>query len=136
MQFEASPGDIKTSLAKSGNFKTSGTVTVKNDKGIVRSSTTSQLRVEVVQAIWDASGSYESISPLETRDVPVTFSTAFSSPPAVYIANLLSGANAEEMLCSVKNVTTTGCTLHFLNPNSQDITVWASTWNLVAMGQE
>src|SRR4030095_12586331 len=43
MQFEGSPGDIKTSLAKSGNFKTSGTVTVKNDKGIVRSSTTSQL---------------------------------------------------------------------------------------------
>jgi hypothetical protein len=135
-QFESTIGTITTSLAKSGNFKTLGTVTVKGDKGIVRSSTTSQLRVEVVNAVFDAAGSYEVLSQYETRVVDVTFATPFSSAPVVYIANLTDGGNADLMTTTVQNVTTAGCELWIRNPGNSDLGVYDSTWKLVAMGNE
>ena len=136
LQFESSVGNITTSLAKSGNFKTLGTVTVKGDKGIVRSSTTSQLRMEVVLATFDPVGSYELMSPNESQTVDVTFATPFNGAPVVYVANLMTDSNADYMMTLVQNVTSTGCQLLIRNPQSEDIGLLESTWKLVAMGAE
>jgi len=136
LQFESTIGNITTSLAKSGNFKTAGTVTVKGDKGIVRSSTSSQQRVEMVNAVYDAPGNYEILSQYQGKTVDVTFATAFSSVPAVFIANLTNGGNADLMMTTIQNVTTTGCQLMIRNVMNDDLALFDSTWKLVAMGNE
>jgi|GEM_PF-1022112 len=136
LQFESTVGTVTSSLAKNGNFKTAGTVTVKNDKGIVRSSTTSQLRVETLSATFDAVGNYEILSQYQGRIVTVTFATPFSSAPAVYIANLSDGGNADLMNTTIQNVTTTGCELVIRNTMNDDLALFDSTWKLVAMGNE
>jgi hypothetical protein len=136
LQFESTIGNITTSLAKSGNFKTAGTITVKNDKGIVRNSSSSQLRVEYVDAAFVAPNGYVVLPYAGTQVVNVTFSTAFSSPPAVFISNLTNGGSADLTITSIQNVTSTGCELHIRNPTNGNMNLWSSTWKLVAMGNE
>ncbi len=136
LQFESTIGNITTSLAKSGNFKTAGTITVKNDKGIIRNSSSSQLRVEFVNAVFDAPGSYVTMQEYGTQIVDVTFATPFSSPPAVYISNLTNGGGADLVIATIQNVTTTGCELHLRNETNGNLYLYDSTWKLVAMGNE
>jgi len=136
LQFESSVGNITSSLAKNGNFKTAGTITVKNDKGIVRNSSSSQLRVEFVDAVLELPGGYDILSYGGTRTVSVDFATAFSAVPAVMISNLDDGSTSDLFITTIQNVTTTGCELWIRNPTAGDIALFNSTWRLVAMGNE
>jgi hypothetical protein len=136
MQFESTFGNITSTLAKNGDFKTAGNIKVKTDKGIVRSSTTSQLRVEVVNAVFETNGNNEILSLYEGRTVEVTFATPFTSAPAVYIAGLENGGNADLMMVTVQNITATGCELKIRNVIDTDLSLYDSTWKLVAMGND
>lgn len=137
LRFQNNAGDVKTTISNTGNMTTDGTVTVKGDKGIVRNSSGTQLRVETVTAAFDTDADGEIFSPLEAASINVTFSTPFSSPPAVYVANIvLEGGGTTVMVATVKNVNSSGCTLNLMNPTNQNIVLTDSTWKLVAMGAE
>jgi hypothetical protein len=128
--------DVKTSIAKDGDITTDGTMTVKSNKGIVRSSTSTQLRTEVVPAVFFTANPDE-VLPTQNRLVSVTFSTPFSAAPAVFVGNLTdNGINSGRFTLSIINVTTTGCTLRITNPTSNSIFIYSTTWNLVAIGAE
>ena len=90
----------------------------------------------MVNAVYDAPGNYEILSQYQGKTVDVTFATAFSSVPAVFIANLTNGGNADLMMTTIQNVTTTGCQLMIRNVMNDDLALFDSTWKLVAMGNE
>jgi len=66
----------------------------------------------------------------------VTFGTAFSSIPIVYVGNILNASLGSTYLtATVTNVTTTGCHLNLRNTSGQTVNV-VGAWQLVAMGAE
>jgi hypothetical protein len=135
LSFETNLGDIITTVAKNGNIVTDGTMTVKGDKGIVRNSSSTQLRMEIVTANIP-SGSISHFDEFNAYDyIDVTFSTAFSSPPAVSLGNVVSGGIGL-LTITVEDVTTTGCTIVLKNFTSHDWTYPATTYKLIAVGAE
>lgn len=126
-------GIDKFSVSKSGNIKTAGTLTVKDNKGIVRNSSATQLRVETLNANFSGSSN---INSLGSATVTVTFGTAFSAIPSVYVGNIITDGNASFMVTMIKNVTTSGCDLIIRNTTDQTITLSNSTWKIIAIGAE
>ncbi len=125
-----------TTIAKNGNIKTDGTVTVKGDKGIIRNSSATQLRTEIITAnIPAGSLSHYNSNFNGGIFVPITFGTAFSSPPSVYIGNLISGTILG-LTMTIEDVTTTGFTLVLGNYTSSDFTIDATQYKLIAIGAE
>ncbi|MGB4845020.1 MAG: H-type lectin domain-containing protein [Ferruginibacter sp.] len=124
-----------TSFAKNGNITTDGTLTVKSNKGIVRNSSATQLRIEVVQATF-TSAAGETLTPNQSRVVTVTFASPFSSAPTVYIGNMIADGNSIFMNTAIKDVTATDCKLHIVNATSSNIALFTSSWKIVAMGAE
>lgn len=124
-----------TTVAKNGNIVTDGTMTVKGDKGIVRNSTSTQLRMEIVTANIPA-GSVSHYDQFNSPDyIAVNFGTSFTSPPAVSIGNVVSGSiNALTM--TIEDVTTTGCNIVLWNYTSSDWTYPATTYKLIVVGAE
>lgn len=135
ISLETNLGDVVTSVAKNGNIVTDGTVTVKSDKGIVRNSTGTQLRTEIITANIPA-GSVGHFNEFNGGIfVNITFGTAFSSPPSVYIGNVVSGS-IQGLTMDVEDVTTTGCTLVLGNYTPYDFTIVASAYKIIAIGAE
>jgi hypothetical protein len=116
-----------------GNTTTSGTLTVKGNKGIVRNSTSTQMRIETLNATY--SGNVV-LSPLGSESFNVFFTTTFSSPPSVYIGNIITDGSASYMSTYIKNVTVTGCTLVIRNTTNSLLALTTSTWKLIAIGAE
>ena len=137
-------GEVKTTIAKNGNINTDGniisegTVTVKGNKGIVRNTSSNQLRVEVLSVNVPAFPyqHYDTNFGAPGQDVIVSFSTAFSSPPAVYIANAVSGS-LMPLTKIIYEVTTTGFKFSIANFTPYDFTnAGAGTFKVVAIGNE
>jgi len=137
-------GEVKTTIAKNGNINTDGniisegTVTVKGNKGIVRNTSSNQLRVEVLSVNVPAFPyqHYDTNFGAPGQDVIVSFSTAFSSPPAVYIANSVSGS-LMPLTKMIYEVTTTGFKFSIANFTPYDFTnAGAGTFKVVAIGNE
>jgi len=137
-------GEVKTTIAKNGNINTDGniisegTVTVKGNKGIVRNTFSNQLRVEVLSVNVPAFPyqHYDTNFGAPGQDVIVSFSTAFSSPPAVYIANSVSGS-LMPLTKMIYEVTTTGFKFSIANFTPYDFTnAGAGTFKVVAIGNE
>ena len=120
-------------VANNGNTVTSGTITVKGNKGIVRSSTSTQMKIETMDATFSGN---VALSSLGSTSFNVFFTTTFSSPPSVYIGNIITDGSASYMTTYVKNVTVTGCTVVVRNPTSSLLALTTSTWKLVAVGAE
>jgi hypothetical protein len=136
---DANAGE-RFSVAKSGNIKTAGTITVENNKGIIRNSSSSQLRYEVVQAaVQGLNGAELLIHSGEMMDRSFNFSIAFPSAPAVSLGNLIAGVssiNASYKLdIKIINVTTTGFTIRIYNYGSTDF-FFKGTWNMTVIGAE
>jgi hypothetical protein len=136
--------EVKTTIAKNGNINTDGniisegTVTVKGNKGIVRNTSSNQLRVEVLSVSVPAFPyqHYDTNFGAPGQDVIVSFSTAFSSPPAVYIANAVSGS-LMPLTKIIYEVTTTGFKFSIANFTPYDFTnAGAGTFKVVAIGNE
>jgi hypothetical protein len=137
-------GEVKTTIAKNGNINTDGniisegTVTVKGNKGIVRNTSSNQLRVEVLSVNVPAFPyqHYDTNFGAPGQDIIVSFSTAFSSPPAVYIANAVSGS-LMPLTKMIYEVTTTGFKFSIANFTPYDFTnAGAGTFKVVAIGNE
>ena len=125
-------GDEKTTISKNGNIKTDGTVTVKNNKGIIRNTGSSQLRYEVIPVT--ATGAVLHVN--ESLEFNISFPTPFSATPAVSLGNVLSvPADAVYVIGAIGNVTSTGCKLVVRNASKYDFYLNV-TWNLIAIGQE
>lgn len=126
------------SLAKNGDIQTVGTLTVKGDKGIVRNSTGTQLRTEILQAnlTIPVSGKLE-LDKEASFTINVFFSTPFAVPPAVYIGNIVKTvAYATYMNVAVTDVTTTGCKFTIVNTLSHAVIIQNTGWKLIAVGAE
>lgn len=135
LSFETNLGDIVTTVAKNGNIVTDGTMTVKGDKGIVRNSSSTQLRMEIVTANIP-SGSINHYDEFNAWDyININFGTTFSSPPAVSLGNVVSGSIGL-LNISIEDVTTTGCTIVLRNFTSYDWSYPATTYKLIAVGAE
>lgn len=125
-------GDEKTTISKNGNIKTDGTMTVKNNKGIIRNTGSSQLRYEVIP--FTASGAVLHVN--ESLEFNINFPTPFGATPAVTLGNVLSVlADAVYVIGAIGNVTSTGCKLVVRNAGKHDFYL-NTTWNLIAIGQE
>lgn len=135
LRLESGLGDIKTTIEKDGDLVTDGTIKVKSDKGIVRSSTTSQLRMEIVTA-FIPEGIVSHYDEFNAPDhIEIDFGTAFTSPPAVSLGNLVSGSIGWLTL-TIEDVTTTGCTIVLWNWTGNDCTYPDTTYKLIAVGPD
>jgi hypothetical protein len=132
-RFSNGAGD-KITFSNSGNITTAGTMTVKNNKGIVRNSSATQMRMET----FSANCVYFNMPQGGSVTVNISFATAFSSAPVVSIGDIESGFTGpcDKMVISVKNVTTTGCTVTMYNPSVSGNPTVSGTWNFVAIGAE
>lgn len=138
ISFEDGNSAEKFSVAKSGNIKSEGTVTVKGDKGIVRNSTSTQLRTEILQAnlTIPVNGLIE-IPNEGSFIINVNFATPFSAPPVVSIGNIVKNvAYANYLVVTITDVTNTGCKFNIVNPLSHNVKVQNTAWKLVATGAE
>jgi hypothetical protein len=126
-------GDGNLTVANNGNMVTSGTITVKGDKGIVRNSTSAQMRIETMNATFSGNIALNSLA---STSFNVFFTTTFSSPPSVYIGNIVTDGSASYMTTYIKNVTATGCTVVIRNPTNSLLALTTSTWKLIAIGAE
>jgi hypothetical protein len=118
LQFDDSGSEI-FSVAKSGNLITDGTITVKTDKGIVRSSTATQLVYKVVSADVNSLNMPANTSTIKT----VSFS-GFSAAPAVSIGNFtyMLGLGLNSLIIYVYDVTSTSCKLYIKNETGLTVT--------------
>ncbi len=123
------------SISNGGNVTAAGTMTVKGNKGIVRSSTTTQMRIETVTTPAVVSGN---LGVGNSVSVTVNFATAFSSPPTVSVANLNTGFTGpcDVLSTSIKDVTTTGCTFKVFNTYMSSSGLINGTWKLMVVGAE
>jgi len=128
----------KTTIAKNGNIMTDGTLTVKSDKGIVRNTNSTQLRYEVMNAVFEGlNGASLTLQPGTEAVRTINFSTPFSSPPYVTVGNVFNttGSGGLYLLCYVYNVTATSFKLRIDNVSSIDLT-FTATWKVMAIGPE
>jgi len=135
--FENAGGTNITDIAKTGNITTAGTVTVKNNKGIVRNSTSTQLRMEILQAdlVTPISGQLP-LQPNQKFIIDINFATAFSAAPVVYVANIMGSINGVYAATSITSVTATSCKFVLTNTTNEQIVILNNSWKLVAMGAE
>jgi hypothetical protein len=107
---------------------------VKGNKGIVRNSTSTQMRMETasVQLI------YFNMPVGASSTSTVSFGTAFSSSPIVTVGNIQSGHTGpcEKMTVQISDVTTTGCSVTLFNPGVGGNPDISGTWNLMVIGAE
>ena len=109
-----------------------GNLTVNNGKGIIRNTTSTQLK----QVITSVSVNGPFIGGLATHTQNVTWSEAFgASPVAVYVGNATSGGGWAEVVVSIANVSATGCILYVFNPRNFTVNPTFNI-NLVATGAQ
>jgi len=135
LRLESGLGDIKTTISKEGNIATDGTMTVNVDKGIVRNSTSTQLRMEIKIVSFPAG----SVSKYNEFNVPLTvevdFGTAYPTAPAVSLANTVSGGFGL-LTPSIYDVTTTGFTFQLWNYSGYDWPYPATTLKFIVVGSD
>jgi hypothetical protein len=137
LKFNEPGGNEIFYVAKSGNLMTDGTITVKGDKGIVRSSTSTQLRYETIPAVVEAlGGNLLTLCGNCAMTRTINFPNPFPTPPAVSLGNILPGGVSYTLLDVILyNVTTTSCELYIRNRVGSEID-FKATWNLIAVGAE
>ena len=135
LRFENGLGDIKTTLSKEGNLVTDGTITVNTNQGIVRSSTSSQMRTEVLSALVPAGNLPHWDQFFTSVEVNITFAEAFSATPTAYIGNII-GPGVKGCTLTIEDVTTTGCKLVIINYTPTDFEWSATTYKIIAIGPD
>lgn len=137
LKFETNLGTTITTVQKDGDFITAGAVTVRNNKGIVRNSTSTQVQSVLMTVTVPAGGvsHYDAGGFNSQITVNVTFTSSFSQVPYVFIGNVLNGGIAG-LTATIEDVTTTGCTLWLRNWTQSDFTIPTTTLRILAMGAE
>ena len=135
LKFETNLAAVITRVQKDGDIITAGNLTVRDNKGIVRNSTSTQV-MSVLMSVSVSAGSLSAYDPggFNSIDIiTVTFTSPFSATPSVFLGNRTF---TSAITASIRNVTTTGCELWLENwtPASQSYS--NSTIKLLAMGAE
>ena len=119
-------------LEVAGNIKTTNDLLVQNDKGIIRNTSGTQLKM--VASTYSLLGNY----PAETLiSNDVSFSENFPAGviPVVYVSNFVSvSGECAKIMVSVSNVTNTGFRISGFNPTNSSVS-FNGNWNFVAVGQ-
>ncbi len=125
----------KLSIANNGNVISAGTVTVKGDKGIVRSAGASQMIAETIVSPTLASAN---LAIGGSVSVTINFAGTYSTPPTVSVANLSTGFTGpcDALSTCIKNVTTTSCTLKVFNTYMSSTGAFSGTWKIMVLGAE
>jgi len=128
-------GNTQTKIDNDGDITTEGTITVMGNKGLVRNSSSTQLRMEIVTANIP-NGSVSQYGEFNVPDyIDIDFGTPFASAPAVSLGNLVSGGIGLLTL-TIEDVTTTGCTIVLWNYTGHDWTYPATSYKLIVVGAE
>lgn len=128
--------NTKAYISKNGNFNTDGTVTVKGNKGIVRSTTSTQQRIETL-SVNVPSGSLAHYDEFNaTVTVNVSFSTPFASAPTVYLGNYVIDGGISNLTVTIHSVTSSGCVLEYKNRTPYDFNFASSIVKIIAIGAE
>ena len=149
MQLLDEANDVKAAIYKNGNINTDGNIYAQGDlyvnglKGIVRSTYSNQMRMELMNVT--VPGGFHFVVPsggfgevfINTQDITVTFNTPFDQAPAVYRANLSSGdVRLESMGWRIYDVTATGFKIT-ISPNpSMDFISTNAVFKFVAVGYD
>ena len=143
-------GDVKATIWKNGQINTDANIYTQGDlyvnglKGIVRSTYSNQMRMEVMNVTipggfhFVVSSGGEGEVFVNTQNITVTFNTPFDQAPAVYRANLVSPENSlvELLPFKIYEVTNTGFKIN-ISPSSQwDFISVATTFKFVAVGYD
>lgn len=136
LSFEDGASIEKFNVEKTGDITTSGTLTVNGDKGIVRNSGSTQMRMQELTVTVPASSlaSFQEFNSIFT--VNVTFSPAFSAAPSVYLGNIITGGAISSLHVYIDGVTSSGFTLKVRNLTNRDISWGTSSFKVMAMGAE
>lgn len=136
LDFRDAGNNVKLAADKNGNITTDGTIKVKSSFGIVRSSTTAQLRTEILTVNIAAGTIPHYDEPyLPGITYTVNFGAPFTSPPVVYFGNIISGQFAG-LTVRIHNVTTTSCDFSLINYTPYNFSFPATSVNIVALGTE
>lgn len=135
MTLQDGAGDTKVYINNAGNMGLDGALIVRGTKGIVRSSSGTQLRVELLSAIVTG----QSLSHYDQFNAAIvknfTFTTPFSTIPTVSLGHISSGGFAG-LTPSIESVTTTGCQLVLRNFTPYDFTIGNTIVSLMVIGAE
>ncbi|NTW26134.1 MAG: hypothetical protein HGA37_15655, partial [Lentimicrobium sp.] len=112
-----------------GNVESTGTLSVKNGKGIIRSIDNIQRKNLTTTVTVNTT-----INAGSTAQISFTFPENFTAAPVVYVGNATGGGFAEVVM-TVAGVTTTGGKIFVYNPKSTSQSP-NFTVNVVALGQE
>ena len=144
-------GDVKATIAKNGQINTDGNIYTQGDlfvnglKGIVRSTYSNQMRMEVMNVTVPGGfhfvingGGFGEVF-INPQTITVTFNTPFDQAPAVYRANIVtpsSGSAIELLNYTIHDVTTTGFKMTIYPSPSLDFFSVATTFKFVAVGYD
>jgi hypothetical protein len=110
----ASSNTIQLGNADITNVNTYGNLTVRNGKGIIRSSDGTQQKKVVTSIVVSAF-----ITATGTINIPFSFSESFSSAPDVFVGNITGGPGGfAEVVMTISGASATGATLFVHNPLS------------------
>ncbi|NOT51316.1 MAG: hypothetical protein HOP10_08580 [Chitinophagaceae bacterium] len=123
-------------LATDGDITAAGTVTVKNNKGIIRNSSATQMRMQelTVSVPGSSLNHFDEIN--SVYSVNVTCSPAFSATPSVYLGNIITDGGISALHVYIDDVSVSGFTLYVRNLTSRDLTWSASSFKVMAIGAE
>lgn len=114
-----------------GNVAVGGTLTVQNGKGIIRSTGSTQQKMQVKPQVINVN-----LPSFGSTYYDITWPEAFTSAPAAYVGNMpVITSGWGQALMSLVNVTTTGARLYVSNAYNAAITM-NFTVNIMAIGTE
>jgi hypothetical protein len=130
-------GSITTSgaISATGNITTSGNLVVSGNRGIIRNSTSAQLKYYTREAAFSAI-----LGPLGTSvEGSIGFAGGiFTSPPAVMVGDIVSTGGTVGQLYRVQlvvyDVTTTSCKVRLINTSDGPVN-YNVTWNIICIGE-
>jgi hypothetical protein len=135
--FNSTTGNISHTgnISNTGNVTTTGNLVVSGDKGIIRNSTSSQLKYYTRTAAFTAV-----LAPFGTSVEGVIGFAAgiFTQPPAVMVGNIVSTGGTQGQLYRVQlmiyDVTTTSCKIRLINTHDGSVN-YNVTWNIICIGE-
>lgn len=133
IRFEDNLSNAKMTVKKNGDITTSGALTVRDNKGIVRNTGSGQLRIETIDYDYMGSGS---IGVGWGWSANLEFGTGFSEPPVVWAASFSGHYGLSYLTVSITEVTTTGCQIGFINDTGEEISLGQTVMKFVALGVE
>ncbi len=127
-------GTPTAKLTVEGNGSFSGDLTVNGGKGIVRSTSSTQLKYHTASV---ALGTTFAVTNGGCATANASLSAAgFTTSPTVTVGNLTGGTgDLGKLVINVQSTTTTQAVVRFCNPTASTITLTGMTFNVLCIGQ-